>query len=399
MGHQHSVDLKMQPFKASQGLKTVVVASIALGIFTLAIGWLQSPQRTWFSFLTAFVFVVGLSSGGFFFVAIQHIAKAGWSTSIRRIGESVTSFFPCILIGSLVLLGGIKELYPWARSEVVASNPVIAAKTGYLNVPFFIVRALLFSLIMIFFGKKIVGNSLLQDQSGDEQLTHKNLTYSVVWVLLFALSFSFFTVDLLMSLLPTWYSTIFAIYVFSGSVQSALAFILLMMLYLKNRGYIEGYYGADHMHDMAKYLKGFSIFWAYIAFSQFMLIWYANIPEETEFFLMRAYGPWAFYSILLLILKFVVPFLVLLPRGSKRSESVVAAISVLVIISQYMDIYWLVYPNYNYQQIVFGFYEIGILAGVFGIFILGLVRFFEKHPLVALKDPRLHEALEHHVTY
>jgi hypothetical protein len=171
------------------------------------------------------------------------------------------------------------------------------------------------------------------------------------------------------------------------------------MIYMKNKGFIIGYYGEDHMHDVAKYLKGFSIFWAYIAFSQFMLIWYANIPEETEFYLMRAHGGWMPLSIGILIFKFVVPFLALLPRGLKRNEGHVAAVSLLVILTQYLDMYWLVYPNFNDHHLTFGFYEIGILLGFIGVFVLALIRFYQKNGLVAVKDPRMHEALSHHVSY
>jgi len=394
-----SKSLNVQEFKPSQNLKTFAIGSVAIGVIAFAIALLQAPERAWASYLTSLVFVSGLSLGGFFFVAINHIAKAGWSASIRRLSEGFTAFLPIMLIASLVLLAGVKQLYPWANPEVVEGNYLIKAKTAYLNVGFMTIRLFVFGALMVFFARKIVGNSLAQDKSGDVQLTHDNVKWSVIWTPLFALSFSLFTVDLLMSLLPTWYSTIFGIYVFAGSFQAAIALLLLVMIYMKNQGFITGYYGDDHMHDVAKYLKGFSIFWAYIAFSQFMLIWYANIPEETEFFLMRAHGGWMALSIGILIFKFVVPFLALLPRGLKRNEGHVAAVATLVIITQYLDIYWLVYPNFNDHQLTFGFYEIGILLGFIGIFTLTLIRFYQSNSLVAVKDPRMHEALNHHVSY
>jgi hypothetical protein len=391
--------LKVEEFKPSQNLKTFAIGSVALGVLAFAMALLQAPERAWASYLTALVFVSGISLGGFFFVAVNHIVKAGWSTSIRRLSEGFTSFLPIMLIASLVLVLGVKYLYPWANPEVVAENPLIQAKTAYLNVGFLLVRLFIFGLLMVFFARKIVGHSLIQDQTKNIELTHSNVRWSVIWIPLFAITFSFFSVDLLMSLLPTWYSTIFGIYVFAGSFQASLALLLLVMIYMKNKGFILGYYSVDHVHDVAKYLKGFSIFWAYIAFSQFMLIWYANIPEETEFFLMRAHSGWMPLSFLLLIFKFVIPFLALLPRSFKRNEGHVAAVSILVILTQYLDIYWLVYPNFNDHQVTFGFYEVGILMGFVGLFSLGLLRFYQKHSLVAVGDPRLHEALDHHVSY
>jgi len=257
--------LKVEEFKPSQNLKTFAVGSVAVGVIAFAIALLQSPERAWASYLTSFVFVTGISLGGFFFVAVNHIAKAGWSSSIRRLSEGFTAFLPMMLVASLVLLAGVKQLYPWANPEVVAENPLIKAKTAYLNVGFMTLRLFIFGVLMVFFARKIVGNSIAQDKTGDVQLTHDNVKWSVIWAPLFALSFSLFSVDLLMSLLPTWYSTIFGIYVFAGSFQASLALLLLVMIYMKNRGFITGYYGVYHIHDVAKYLKGFSIFWAYIA--------------------------------------------------------------------------------------------------------------------------------------
>lgn len=395
----HSQNYQVTEFKPSQNLKTFAVGAVAIGVISFAIGLLQAPERTWAAYLTAFMFVAGLSLGGFFFVAINNLTKAGWSVSIRRLAEGLTSFLPVMLLASLVLLAGVKYLYPWADAEYRAAHSLVEAKTGYLNVGFLTVRLLVFGLLMVFFARKIVGNSLAQDKSGDVALTHDNVKWSVIWTPLFAISFTLFSMDLLMSLLPTWYSTIFGIYLFSGAFQSALALILLIMIFMKNSGFITGYYGDDHVHDVAKYLKGFSIFWAYIAFSQFMLIWYANIPEETEFYLMRAHGGWMALSFALLVFKFIVPFIALLPRSFKRNEGHVAAVALLVILTQYLDVYWLVYPNFNDHVPKFGFYEIGLLLGFLGLFLLCLIRFYKSNSLVAIKDPRMHEALNHHVTY
>lgn len=396
--HKH-IELVAQKFVPSQKLKTASFALTAIGALGFFVGLIQNPERMWTSYLVAFFYVSCLGLGGMFFTAIQHIAKAGWSSGIRRLSESMTSFLPMILVGGLVLLFGVKKLYPWANLDYIEQVPLVAAKTAYLNVPFLIVRLIIFSLGMYFFGKKIVGNSLKQDQNGDHQYTLSNVGWSIAWVLFFALSFSMFSVDLLMSLLPTWYSTIFGIYCFSGMFQSSLAFMLLMMIYFKKTGMIKGYFGIDHVHDVAKFLKGFTVFWAYIAFSQFMLIWYANIPEETEFYLLRADGMWLAISLSLLFFKFIIPFLALLPKGVKRDEKSLIPICLLILVMQYVDIYWLVYPNFFHGHVEFGFYEITLLCLFVGLFLLSIIKFFQKNSLVAIKDPRLHESIHHHVTY
>lgn len=394
-----SANLYVGKFEPSQRLKTLAFAFVAIGLIGFLVGLMKNQERLWTSYLVAFFFASCLGLGGLFWASIQNLSKAGWSVSIRRLAEGMTSFIPVILIGGLVLIGGMKILFPWANSEVVAHDAAIAAKTAYLNVGFFIGRMIFFGLAMIFFAHKIVGNSLKQDQSGDEQLTHQNVGWSIGWVIVFALTFSLFSVDLLMSLLPTWYSTIFGIYCFAGLFQSSLAFIVLLMIYMRNAGFIRGYITDEHMHDVAKFTKGFTVFWAYIAFSQFMLIWYANIPEETEYFIIRATQGWMGISMALLIFKFVVPFLALLPRAAKRSQKHLIVICSLLLVMEYVDIYWMVYPNFFDNHVTFGFYEIAMILLFAGVFMLTMMRFFSKHSLVAVKDPRMHEAVTHHVTY
>jgi hypothetical protein len=391
--------LHVGKFEASQKLKTISFAFIGIGLLGLVVGLLRDQDRLWTAYLVAFFYVSCLGLGGLFFTAIQHIAKAGWSSSIRRLSEGMASFIPVMIVGGLVLIFGLKKLYPWANPEYVAANPLVAAKTAYLNIGFLIVRLLVFSIGMFLFGRKIIGNSVKQDQTGDESLTHNNVGWSIGWVLFFALSFSLFVVDLLMSLLPTWYSTIFGVYCFAGLFQSSLAFLILLLIYMKRIGVIQGYYGIDHIHDVAKFMKGFTVFWAYIAFSQFMLIWYANIPEETEFFLLRANGGWMAVSMSLLFFKFIIPFLVLLPRAAKRNETHLIIVSCLILVMQYVDVYWLVYPNFFEGHVVFGLSEIAMLLLFLGIFLTTMMKFFTKNSVVAIRDPRLHEALSHHVTY
>ncbi len=399
MAETHKTELHIQKYIPAQNLKLVSIAFMAIGLVGFVIGLMRNQERLWSAYLVAFFFVTCLGVGGLFFTAILNLSKAGWSASIRRLAESMTSFFPIIIVGSLVLIFGLKYLYPWARPEVVLDSPVIQAKTAYLNTGFLVFRLMSFAIGMFLFGRKIVGNSIKQDQTGDVKLTESNVGWSIGWVLFFAISFSLFSVDLLMSLLPSWYSTIFGIYCFAGLFQSSLAFLILILLYLRQQKVVSGYYTDDHIHDVAKFMKGFTVFWAYIAFSQFMLIWYANIPEETEFYLMRAEGGWMAISFGLLFFKFIVPFLVLLPRAAKRSPGNLVAVCVLLLVMQYMDIYWLVYPNFNEGQVVFGFYEVAMLLLFLGVFLMTIMRFLQKNSVVAIKDPRMHEALHHHVTY
>lgn len=398
MAHDNH-NLSIEKFEPKSQLKTLGFALVAVGLISFIIGIIKAPDRMWTSYLVAFFFFSSLGLGGMFWVSVNNLSKAGWSVSIRRYAEAATSFIPIMIIASLLLLFGLQKLYPWARQEVIDASPLIAAKVDYLNTRFMFIRFLLFGLGVLVFKSVIVGNSLKQDKTGDEQLTHKNVAWSVGYIPFFALLFTLFSMDLLMSLLPTWYSTIFGIYTFAGMFQSFMAFLALVIIFMKNSGVVKGYVTVEHLHDVAKFMKGMTVFWAYIAFSQFMLIWYANIPEETEFFLLRTQNGWMSVSMALLVFRFIVPFIALLPRGAKRNEKHLIMVSVLILIMQYVDIYWLVYPNFNNGHIVFGFWEIGIFAGFAGLFMLAYFNFLNKNNVVAIKDPRMHEAINHHVTY
>jgi hypothetical protein len=399
MASAKQTELHVSRYQPSANLKTASYALLGIGVLTLIIGLIKNPERFWTSYLTAFFFFSTLGLGGMFWIAVNNVSKAGWSVTIRRYAEAMTSFVPVMLLGSLALILGLKYLYPWANHDIVANNPVIAAKTSYLNVGFLVFRMLLFCGGVWFFRSLIVGGSLKQDKDGDEKYTHKNVGFSVAFILFFAIFFSLFSVDLLMSLLPSWYSTIFGVYCFSGMFQAALAFIALMLVYLKRIRAVRGYVTDEHQHDVAKFMKGFTVFWAYIAFSQFMLIWYANIPEETEYYIMRSQHGWLGVSMALLIFRFIVPFVALLPKGLKRNDSHLVAVSILILAMQYLDIYWMVYPNFYEGHVTFGFWEIGMMAFFGGLFMIGLMGFLARNSLVPLKDPRLHEAVNHQVTY
>lgn len=393
----HHHDLKLIPFVAPKPLLMSSFALILIGALTFVLGFIMNPERMWTSYLTAFFFFTSLAVGALFFIAYNYVAKAGWSVSIRRLAEGMTNFLPVVLVGSFILILGFKKLYVWADPS--QAHVLTGGKSTYLATWFVILRLVIFSVGCLVFKQLIVGNSLKQDKSGDHQLTYKNATYSIGFIAFFAIFFSLFSLDLLMSLLPTWYSTIYGIYTFAGAIQATMALLAIVIVFIKKSPWVSGYVNIEHQHDVAKYLKGFTVFWAYIAFSQFMLIWYANIPEETEFYIMRSLNGWMGISIALLVFRFIVPFLVLLPRGNKRNDSVLIGISVLVLIMQYIDIYWLVYPNFFDGAPKFGFWEIGLFAGFAGLFLFMWLHFFKKNYLVAINDPRIHEAINHHVSY
>ena len=389
-----------QKFQLDPKLKTAMAALACGGGALLALGFMVDHERAWHAYLVSFFYFTCLAMGGLFFTALQHMASAGWSVNIRRLSEALTAFIPyLIVLGLPIVFFAGKDLYLWLDADVVAADPILTGKAAYLNKTFFAIRFVLFAGAWAFFAKKIVGFSLQQDNDGKDEWTTLALKWSVIFVLFFALSFSFFSVDFLMSLEPHWFSTIFGIYCFAGMFQATLALLCLISMYVIHKGWARGLITIEHVHDLAKYTKAFTVFWAYIAFSQFMLIWYANLPEETIFYLHRSHGGWLYISVGLIVFRFVVPFLALLPRWAKRTPSHLATVCVLILVMQYVDLYWLVYPNYSNEFVAFSWMEIGAFVGFLGGFGLVVTQFLAKYNLLPIKDPRKSESTNHHVVY
>ena len=388
--------VEMKKLPVSSQTKLINGVLVLIGAVSFAVLLKQDSQRAWTAYLTSFFFFINLALGGLFFASVQHVAKAGWSTTVRRVAEALSAFLPVALVLGLIFLAGAPKIYEWLHPEVVAGDALLQKKAAYLNFPFFSIRTVLFFGIWIFFAWKLVGNSLKQDENGDPQLTVKAVPYSILFLILFAFSYSLYTVDLLMSLHPHWFSTMFGVYCFAGLFQSSLATIILFTLFLMNRGLLKGLVGMDHIHDLGKFLFAFTVFYAYIAFSQFMLIWYANIPEETVFYLHRAHGGWMAISVGIAIFKFVVPFFALASRHAKRNVMVLSTICLLLLVMQWVEIFWLVYPNFNEGHLVVPTWEIGVFLGFLGLFMLSVLWFLSRFSVVAGRDPRIHEALHHH---
>lgn len=389
-----------QKFQISNMSRLIMVILAGIGTAAFIAGFFVDRERVWHAYLVSFFYFTSLAMGGLFFTAIQHATSAGWSVNVRRFAESLTAFIPYIFVFGLpIVFLANKDLYMWLDHDLVAKDPILLGKSAYLNQAFFAVRFILFAGVWIFFARKIVGFSLAQDNDGKEQWTAVALKWSVAFLLVFALSFSFFSVDFLMSLQPHWFSTIFGVYCFAGMFQSSLALLCLISLFVIKNGWAKGLVTMEHVHDLAKFTKAFTVFWAYIAFSQFMLIWYANLPEETVFYLDRANGGWLYISIALLVFRFAVPFLALLPRWAKRTPGHLASVCILILVVQYLDIYWLIYPNFSHEKVAFSWMEIGIFLGFMGIFGLVVTRFLSQYNLIPIKDPRKSESINHHVVY
>jgi hypothetical protein len=386
-------------YVVSNRMKTVAAALSFVGLIGFIFALKSNTERAWHAYLIALFYFMSLSLGGLFFSALQHVVKAGWSVNVRRFCESFTAFLPAGAALTLLYTFGAPKMYEWLDHSKVAADSLLQHKSSYLNGTFFLIRLALFFVLWLWFAKKIVGLSLKQDETGDVNITHRLLKFGIACILVFGLSYSLFSVDLLMSLEPHFFSTIYGVYCFAGLFQTTMAFMILAIVYMRKKGLLQGFVTEDHLHDLGKFMFAFTVFWAYIAFSQYMLIWYANLPEETIFIIPRTEGAWLPVSLFLLIGKFIVPFIALLPRASKRNPVFLSALAIWILVMQYVDLFWLVYPTYSHEKVIFGLPEITIFAGFLGVFLFLVTRFLSRNSLVPMKDPRRHESMHHHVIY
>lgn len=354
-------------------------------------------QHAW---LVACVFFLTLSFGALFFVIVQHLVRAGWSVVVRRVAELIASNTPvaALLLAPLVVwvVMGHGTLYPWADPHAVEAHPVLAAKASWLDGRFFAARCVVYFAIWFGLGRWLLARSLAQDSAADAAPTLALERRAAPAMVVYALSVNFAAFDLLMSLAPTWYSTIFGVYVFAGSVMAFFAATVLAVRFLQSRGLLVRDVNVEHYHDLGKFLFAFVFFWSYIAFSQFMLIWYADLSEETEWFHARLEGGWKVASAVLLFGHFLLPFAGLLSRHAKRRLAILSFWAVWLLAMHALDLYWIVMPGAavdGHSSAMPVLLDAACFLAVGGIWIAVLLRRASRHALVPVGDPRLAESL------
>ena len=358
----------------------------------------QLSNKPWAAFYVAAFFFFMISLGVLAFYAIQRAAQAGWSPVLYRVMEGITAYMlpgGIVIIVILALSGmHLNHLFIWMDPEVVAHDELIAGKTGYLNVPFFLVRAVLFLLgwtIYRYFSRKF---SLAQDQSDNISNHKKNFRISAAFLVFFIYSESVMSWDWIMSIDPHWFSTLFGWYVFASMIVSGVTTIALITIYLKSKGYLE-FVNDSHIHDLGKFMFGFSVFWTYLWFSQFMLIWYSNIPEEVTYFMTRIEDyNLPFFG--MVVMNFIFPLLILMNSDYKRINYFIVMTGIVVILGHYMDVYNMIMPSAVGDQWFIGVAEIGGFLFFLGLFIFIVFSELTKAPLFAKGDPFMGESERFH---
>ncbi len=363
-----------------------------IGLVLTATGYFVDKAQFYHSYLTAFFFWLSIALGGLFFTMLHHLVGAKWSVVLRRLAENIMICIPLLAIFLIPVLFGIGELFHWSHPEVVAQDHLLQLKAPYLNVAFFIIRAVFYFVIWVLLARYLLRLSLAQDGGHTESISKRMRVASAPSMILFALTITFASFDWLMSLDAHWYSTIFGVYVFSGSLLAMLAFLMRIVLYLDGVGTLRGIITREHWHDLGKLIFAFIVFWGYMAFSQYFLIWYGNIPEETVWFLHRWEHDWQYISLLIVFGHFVIPFFVLFPYSTKRSRPVMLVMTIWILAMHWVDLYWIILPNLHREAVKFSWIDFAPMLGIGGIFI----RFFWSRvrvtPLVPVGDPGLEES-------
>ena len=349
----------------------------------------QLANRPWAAVYVAAFFFFMISLGTLAFYAIQRAAQAGWSPLLFRVMEGITGYLlpGGIIVLVILLLSALhfNHLFIWMDPEVVEHDKIIKAKSGYLNIPFFLARGVFYLAgwsLYRYFSRKF---SIAQDNSSDISNHVKNFKLSAGFLAFFIVTESMMSWDWIMSIDPHWFSTLFGWYVFASMVVSAITVIAIMIIFLKSLGYLEKV-NHNHLHDLAKFMFGFSVFWAYLWFSQFMLIWYANIPEEVTYFITRLEDyQIPFFG--MLVMNFILPFLILINSDFKRLNWIIITAGIIILIGHYMDVFNLIMPSAVGDQWSFGIPELGSVMFFAGLFIYIVFDSLTKAPLEATGDP------------
>jgi hypothetical protein len=383
--------------EANHPLQTLRQRALIIGVIALALSavgiWIDAPQF-FQSYLIAFLFWCGIPLGSMAILMLQYITGGTWGAAIRRVLESSMRTLPLIALLFLPLLLGLHHLYEWTHAEAVAHDPVLRQKTFYLNEAFFIGRAVFYFFVWLVVAWFLDRWSMEQDERPSYSVGKRLHYLSRGGLLLYSLTMTFAAIDWIMSLEPHWYSTIYGILVIGGQVLTAMSFTIPIVVLLAENSPRSRVLSADILQDLGKLLLGFIMLWAYFAFSQYLIIWSGNLPEETPWYLSRLRGGWEWMGVALIVFHFALPFAVLLSRDLKRSGRLLMAIAMGVLVARFLEIYWMVTPAFSPAQLTFHWMDLTAVIGVGGVWLATFVWCLQARPLLPRNDPALLPAEE-----
>ncbi|MBX2992620.1 MAG: hypothetical protein KF749_15815 [Bacteroidetes bacterium] len=361
------------------------------GVAALAAGALMSQADFFQSYLFGYLFWMGLTLGCLGILILHHLVSGSWGHVVQRYVESGARTLPYMALMFIPIIIGMHELYPWTNHEGL--EHVVEKKLGYLNVPFFLVRQVLYFGFWLLVAYWLSKNSRLQDQNGDVRLTRKMKIFSGPSMVFFVITVTLASVDWMMSLEPEWYSTMYGVGRIVGAVLTALAFCIVLVRWLGDKQPLAGILTTRHLHHLGNLLMAFTVLWAYIAFSEFLIIWSGNLPEDNMWHIRRMNSEWSVFAVVLIAGHFAVPFALLLSRRLKRHIVPLARIAVGILVMRFVDLYWLVYPAFNNHELHFHWLSLAAPAAIGGVWLWLFIGHLKSSPLLPLNDPRFHNGV------
>ena len=358
------------------------------GLAACAAGAAANPAAFFRAYLVAYLFWLGIALGCMAIVLIHYLTGGAWGLVIRRVLESGTRTLPLLALAFLPLAFGLRELYEWARPEVVAADALLRHKSTYLNPPFFLVRA------AIYLAAWIAVAAVLRRWSPEDAAPPRRLrVLAGPGLAVYGLTMTFAAIDWVMSLEPHWFSTVYGMMFATGQVLAGFAFVIAVTTLLARRAPLAGLVAPNHFTDLGNLLLAFVMLWAYLAFAQYLLIWAGNLPEEIPWYLRRQQGGWAAVAVALILFHFAVPFALLLSRAVKRHALLFVAAGILCM--RYVDLFWLVVPDLEPHGLSLHWMDVAAPVGLGGVWLATFGWQLDRRPLLPLHDPLLHEALGH----
>jgi hypothetical protein len=383
----------------SNKTRNICFILMGVGLISLVGGFITDSHRAWPNLLLNAFFFTAIALGALFFMAVQYAAEAGWSAAIKRPMEAVASYLPLgsLILGGVVILSAfhLNHIYHWADPEVAHHDEIIAGKTAFLNKWFFSIRTIVYLGGWLLFFRAFQKRSEAEAISYDTKNWKKTQSLAAWFLVFFAVTSSTSAWDWIMSIDTHWFSTLFGWYTFAGFFVSALTMITLLVLHLKNRGLLPEV-NENHIHDLGKFMFAFSIFWTYLWFSQFMLIWYSNIPEEVTYFMDR-FANYKFLFIFNLFLNFFFPFIVLMKRGAKRNYNLLFFVGIVILFGHWSDNFVMIMPGTVKEHWHFGWVELGTLAGFLGLFIFVVLNRLASRSVENKQHVFYPESVHHHI--
>jgi hypothetical protein len=395
------MEVQIENKKIPDKVLRIGIILVLIGGIIVAASFFANTDRAYFNYVIMYMFIASIAVGSLGLVAMEYLVGASWSVPFRRISEFLSSVIPLLVLLIVPIILGMHSLYHWTHHDAVEADPILKGKEPYLNTTFFLIRLAIYFVIWLVFFIIFIRNSQKQDVTRDPKLTRSSVAFSALFAPLFIITLTFLSIDLVMSLEPHYYSTMFGVYYFAGTLGAAFAALTLIAVILKQNGYLNPKVSNDQFYSLGTMMFAFVVFWAYIAFSQFVLQWYADIPDETFWYTMRWEGGWKYVSIGLLIFHFVLPFILLLPRSTKTNLQKLKIMAIWLLVAHYLDMYWLVMPTYTHSHgmhgPVFGWNEIGFPLVIVGIFMIMFKIRSNKVNLTPIGDPKLQNALDFHL--